>query len=92
MAALYRATSEAQYHTYFLAHYQNFASVWDSTTEHAHSVESTAMIAFLDYLKSSASDSAAVSWFKTKLTGWRVMQLSRSTSGVWRNTLLDYNY
>lgn len=66
--------------------------MWDSQTGNAHGVESMAMIAFLDYLKSSAPDSAVVSWFKTRFTAWRNTQLSRAANGVWRNTLLDYNY
>src|SRR5579884_355789 len=91
-AALYRATGEAQYNQYFLANYQNFASVWDGSRDDPEGTGNMAQTAFLDYMKAAHPDPTAKAWFATKFAAWSEPVLQRSEQGPWHNTLQDGDY
>jgi endoglucanase len=91
-AALYRATGEVKFNTYFISNYQNFAAVLDATNENAHGVGGMEHIAFLNYMKAGTPDNGFVNWFTAKFNSWRNLQLARSNNGAWRNTLMDEDY
>lgn len=92
-ASLYRATGEAKYNDYFKAHYDEtgFAKMFDEP-QNAHGVNGMALIAYLNYMKSSSPDENVTKWFKNKFNNWSQEQLKRSGKGSWGNTLRDTDY
>jgi endoglucanase len=91
-AALYRATGEAQFNQYFLANYQNFASVWDGSRDDPEGLGNMAQTAFLEYMRAAHPDPSARAWFATKFKAWSEPVLQRSEQGPWHNTLQDIDY
>jgi len=83
-AELFRATGEAPFHDYFLAHYQSFAAAF-SASENAHGATMMDLSAFLTYLRADNRDAAAVAWITARFNEWKGYQLARA-QGTWRNT------
>jgi endoglucanase len=79
-AELFRTTLKPEYDTYFLARYQNYASVWTNTSGSSTDV---AIRAFLAYNDAVRADPAERHWFQSLYEGWRANQLAR-TAGPWR--------
>jgi len=86
-AELFRATGEAQFHNYFLANYQNFASAF-SASENAHGATVMELSAFLAYLRADNRDATATAWITSRFNQWKGYQLARA-QGAWRNTSDD---
>ena len=91
-AALYRATGAAEYNTYVLAHYTEYATIWDASDANGYFWDNMAMVGFLSYLKSASPNATLVSWWTTHFNTWRNTVLTRSQNGTWRNNLMDDDY
>ncbi len=91
-AALYRATGAAEYNNYVLAHYTEYAAMWDATDANGYFWDNLAMVGFLDYVKSANPNATVVSWWTTHFNTWRNTVLTRSQNGTWRNNLMDDDF
>lgn len=91
-AALFRATGETQFHTYFLNHYQEQADIWRTDQANTYFVDRMQAIAYLDYLAANNRDAAATEWIETVFDEWRRMMLQRAYNNPWRTTLLPDHY
>jgi len=85
-AELFKATGAITYNTYFLDHYQAYASDWLTTTENAGGMF---LRAFMAYNESPNADPEEKEWFAEHFNQWREMQLQRSENYPWRNFLND---
>lgn len=91
-AALYRATGNAKYNTYFINNYQSFASAFESTTGYAHFVGEMTIPAFFCYLKAANPDSGVVTWFTSKFNQWLNDKITRYSNNPWLNCVVEGNY
>ena len=87
-AELFRTTGEAQYNTYFLANYQNYAAHFSNTTGSASDI---IFRAFNAYNGSAGADATERAWFTTNFAIWRGIQLKRM-EGAWRNFMPLWGY
>lgn len=85
-AELFKATGAITYNTYFLSHYQTYASDWLTTTENAGGLF---LRAFMAYNESPNADPIEKAWFTEHFNQWREIQLQRSETYPWRNFLKE---
>lgn len=90
-AALYKATGEAKYNTYFINNYQQFAINFDVPRNQDY-VGEPVITAFLEYISSDNVDPGVRSWFSAKFPIYLNAQIDRSNTRPWRNTLDDTDY
>ncbi len=85
-AALYRATGEARYSDFVVAHYEEFASKFE-TTDFSHGIGSMELIGFYHYLSAAAPSEEVKAWFVPKYQEWRSTVIDTATNqAVWRNS------
>ena len=87
---LYRATGEAKYGNYFLAHYAE-SKFWEGQFEIGY-VGHEEVLGWLAYLKTTKTDSKALDWIKPRFTKWQGWMNDRQKSLAWKNYLNEWNY
>lgn len=85
-SALYRATGEARYSDFVVAHYKAFESKFEQT-DFSHGIGSLELIGFYHYLSGSAPSEEVKAWFVPQYNEWRSTVIDTAVhQSVWRNS------
>ncbi len=87
--ALFRATGEIKYNTYFQANYTRTQSQFENA--HGDWVGAP-FFAFCDYVQATNPDAAIVNWFTTRFGTYRSSRLARYEGNAWGNAIHNGNY
>ncbi|WP_258881567.1 glycoside hydrolase family 9 protein [Paenibacillus sp. sptzw28] len=91
-ATLYRATGEQVYNDYVVAHYLNFASIFEDET-FSHNIGSLQRMGFYHYMMGDQPNAAVKTWFTDKFVQWRDILINANRNkSVWGNATLDDFY
>ena len=91
-AALFRATNDTQYRTYFDNNYANLLTGFTSTSENAYGVGNVEIPAVLMYFAAGNQTQSTMDSLTTEFYQWRDHMLNRANSSVWQHTLQDDDY
>ena len=91
-AALFRATGESQYRTYFDNNYSNLLTSFTSTSENAYGVGNVEIPAVLTYFAASNQTQSVMDDLTSDFYQWRDHMLARANGSVWQHTLQDEDY
>ena len=91
-AALYRATDDTQYRTYFDNNYQDLNTTFGATDENAYGPGLVSIPAVLTYFAADNQTPSVLTDLTNQFNGWRDHMLARSNTSVWQTTLLNEDY
>ena len=91
-AALYRATGDAQYDTYFRASYAGVDSFFASADDNAYGVPNMEMIAWLHYSHSADPNGQVLAYFEPLFEEWSARMTARRSASAWSLTLLGEDF